>query len=89
MTNLRAIEFWSGTLPGGETVTLHTGNERVFDDADAAYLLAEYPERFERVTENATALSADNVSVAQTIETETESAPAAPNRTASSSRKKG
>jgi hypothetical protein len=58
MQTLKAIELFSGTLPGGETVTLHTGNERAFDDADAQWLLAEYPERFERV-EAAVALSTD------------------------------
>lgn len=61
MQTLRTIEFFSGTLPSGETVTLFMGNERAFDDADAAYLLAAYPERFERVTaENAPGLSVDN-----------------------------
>lgn len=65
MTNLRAIEFWSGTLPSGETVTLHTGNERVFDTADAQWLLAEYPERFVQVEgiDPAPVLSADNETV--------------------------
>ena len=72
MQTLRTIEFFSGTLPSGETVTLHYGNERAFDDADAAYLLAEYPERFERVTaENAPGLSADNADEA----TATDAAP--------------
>lgn len=49
MQILKAIEMFSGTLPSGETVTLHTGNERVFGDADARWLLNEYPERFEWV----------------------------------------
>ncbi len=51
MQTLKTLELFSGILPSGDVVTLFTGNERAFDDADAAYLLAEYPERFERVAE--------------------------------------
>lgn len=46
MQILRTLQFFSGRLPGDQLVTLHTGNERAFDDADAAYLLAEFPDRF-------------------------------------------
>lgn len=61
MTQLRTLQFFSGTLPGGETVTLHTGNARVFEADDAAWLLAEYPDRFAIVeVTNAPALSTDN-----------------------------
>lgn len=59
MQTLTALQFFSGTLPGGETVTLHTGNARAFDDADAAWLLAEYPDRFVAMAD-APVVSADN-----------------------------
>lgn len=51
MQTLKATDFYSGILPSGDVVTLFTGNERAFDDVDAQYLLAEFPERFARVSE--------------------------------------
>ncbi len=49
MRNLKAIQFYSGTLPSEQTVTLHSGNECTFEDADAEYLLREFPDRFEEL----------------------------------------
>ncbi len=58
MQTLRCTNFFSSLLPSGDVATLFTGNERAFDDADAAYLLAEFPDRFE-VSADAKPVSAD------------------------------
>ena len=42
---LIAIQFLSVRVPSGRIVTLHTGNRVELDEADAQYLLAEYPDR--------------------------------------------
>lgn len=84
MQTLRCTNFFSGILPSGDVVTLFTGNERVFDAADAAWLLAEYPERFERVDVPAPGLSADNETAAATDERAPQ-----PNANAVRSSKKG
>ena len=62
---LIAIQFLSVRVPSGRIVTLHTGNRVELDEADAQYLLAEYPDRVRAEhapqAEPAAEMSADNL----------------------------
>ena len=70
---IQAKQFISARVPSGMIVTLHTGNTRDVDDADAQWLLAEYPERVVALDAPA-AVSADNAPDDET----TSKAPKAP-----------